>query len=102
MRIPLLHRWFSGPNAPGSALLHVLTPEAAGDRHPLVRLGLAGLAAAGLATASLVALGSLAALMMALAVIYFLATAVLGIRLELDPRVFAEQARAWANQATGA
>jgi len=64
---------------------------------PSNRLAVAGATVVGLVVASGLALGSLVTLAMALAVIYFLLTDVLGIRLELDPRSLWNRAQQYAS-----
>ena len=63
---------------------------------PTNRLAVATATVVGLVVASALALGSRVALAMALAVIYYLLTDVLGIRLELDPRTLWNRAQQYA------
>jgi hypothetical protein len=66
-------------------VLALLTPEATRSRGPALRLAVAGGTALVLFAAGTVALLSLGALMAALGIIYFLATQVLGLKVDLDP-----------------
>ena len=66
-------------------VLALLTPDAARARGPLVRVAMAGATAIGLALAGTVAMVSLAALIAAVAIIYFLSTQVLGLKVNVDP-----------------
>jgi hypothetical protein len=95
MRIPgFLRRVLgSGPNA---SLVQILTPTVAAERSPAVRLALAGATVFGLAIASAVAAASLMGLLLALGAIYFLVTEVLGIRLDVDPRIVVQRAQEYA------
>jgi hypothetical protein len=77
-------------------VIQIFTPQAAGRRSAGTRLALAGATVVGLAAAGAVALASLVALMLALGAIYFLVTQVLGVRLDVDPRVFVERAQQYA------
>jgi hypothetical protein len=79
-------------------MLQLFTPQAVGPRHPGLRLLAAGATVGGLALAGVVAMGALAALFLALAVIYFLVTEVLGIRLDVDPSAFVAQAQRYAQE----
>jgi hypothetical protein len=72
-------------------VMTLLTPESARTRNPVVRIALAGVTAAGLAMASAVGIVSLAALIFAVGVIYFLSTQVLGLKIDVDPRAFYEK-----------
>ena len=72
-------------------LLSMLTPEAARDQNPVVRIGLAGATAMGLGFAASVGVVAMAALFFAVAVIYFIATQVLGLKLDVDPRMIYER-----------
>jgi hypothetical protein len=77
-------------------VIQIFTPQAAGRRGAGTRLALAGATVIGLALAGTVALASLVLLMLALGVIYFLITQVLGVRLDVDPRAFVQRAQEYA------
>src|SRR5262245_44059739 len=80
-------------------LIQVFTPQMAGGvGGPGTKLALAAATVTGLAVAGAVALGSLLTLLLALGALYFLLTQVLGIRLDMDPRAFVEQAQRYAQQ----
>lgn len=68
------------------------TPAAAEDRSPLVRTTLAvgTITVFGLALAT--ATSALALMLVAVGIVYYLMTQVLGVRLELDPQVLLRQA----------
>lgn len=72
-------------------LLTLFTPDAVRERSPVTRAVVAGATLWGILTAGLVGMASLAALLFAIAVIYFLATKVLGLRLDIDPQAVAQQ-----------
>jgi hypothetical protein len=66
--------------------LTLLSPPVVHDRGPLVRFAVAGGTVAGILVAAAIGMGALAALVFALAAIYFLATQVLGIKVNVDPQ----------------
>ena len=68
--------------------LTLFTPRVVQDRNPMVRFAVAGGTLAAIFAAAVVGAAALAALLFALAAIYFLATQVLGLRLSLDPQAF--------------
>jgi hypothetical protein len=74
----------------GGGMLALLTPPRASGQPLVVRLLLAGGTLAGLGIASAIGLCAFAVLMFAVAAIYFLATQVLGLRINFDPRAFYE------------
>ncbi len=84
---------------PPGQVLQLFTPQVAAGRSTGTRLALAGLTAVGLAGAGLVAVGSLAILMLALGALYYLLTQVLGLELDVDPRLFVERAQQYAASA---
>jgi len=69
----------------GQTGLALFSPIVARDQNPLVRLAVGGGAIAGLLGAALVGASALVALALAMAAIYFLATQVLGLRVNVDP-----------------
>lgn len=73
-------------------LFAAFTPAAAEDRGPLVRTTLAvgTITVFGLALAT--ATSALALMLVAVGIVYYLMTQVLGVRLELDPQVLIRQA----------
>ena len=90
MREPFgwIKRLFGGGRAD---VLALLTPQAARESSPVVRIALAGATAVGLSFAAAVGVASLAGLIFAIGVIYFLSTQVLGLQIDIDPRAFYEQ-----------
>ncbi len=90
MREPLswIKRLFGGDRAD---VLALLTPQSARASSPVVRIALAGATALGLSLATAVGVVSLAGLIFAIGVIYFLSTQVLGLKIDVDPRAFYEQ-----------
>lgn len=90
MRVPFgwIKRLFGGERAD---VLALLTPEAARTSGPVVRIALAGVTAIGLSAATAIGIVSLAGLIFAISVIYFLSTQVLGLKIDVDPRAFYEQ-----------
>lgn len=81
-------------------VLALLTPVAARRQPLVVRLAVAGVTAVGLAMAGGVALLSMAALMAAIGIMYFLATQVLGLQINVDPAALYQQMQRQAQQAT--
>ncbi len=79
-------------------LLQLFTPSGVGPDRPAIRLLVGGVTLAGLAVGALVAMSSLLTLLGALFGIYLLLTQVLGLRLDVDPRSFMEEARRYARQ----
>ncbi len=68
------------------------TPDAASDRSPLVRTTLAVGTIAVFGVALAAAATSLALLLVAVGIVYYVMTQILGVRLELDPQVLLRQA----------
>jgi hypothetical protein len=95
MRVPGFLRRLLG-SAPESSLMQILTPTMAADRSTGTKLVLAGATVFGLAIAGAVAAASMVSLLLALGAIYFLVTEVLGIRLDVDPRVVVQRAQEYA------
>ena len=92
MKIPeILNRIFSGRSL--SSLFSVLTPPQAADLSPPVRLLLAGGTLTVLATALATAATATALMLLAVGVIYYLLTQVLGMKLDFDPQLFVQPAR---------
>ena len=83
-------------------VLALITPEAVRERHPLVRFLVAGGTLAALTAAALVGMVAMAALLFAVAAIYFLATQVLGLKVNIDPQAFYQQFQQQAAQSYGA
>jgi hypothetical protein len=81
----------------GAALLSLFTPQEAQERGIGTRLILAGgtMTVMGLALATVVAATAL--MLLAVGVIYFLLTQVLGVRLDIDPRSLVQQAQRYAS-----
>jgi hypothetical protein len=72
-------------------VLALITPEAVRERGPIVRYLVAGGTLVGMLAAGLVGLTALAALLLAVGVIYFLVTQVLGLQVNVDPQAFYQQ-----------
>ncbi len=77
-------------------VIQIFTPTVVAQRSVGTRLVLAGATMLGLTLCSAVALGAFVTLMLALGAIYFLVTQVLGIRLDVDPRVIVQRAQEYA------
>jgi hypothetical protein len=88
-RFDWIRRILIRPGQPG--MLALLTPPRARNQPRVVRYLLAGATVATMGVAAAVGLCAFAVLMFALAAIYFLATQVLGIEVNVDPRAFYEQ-----------
>jgi hypothetical protein len=71
-----------------SQVLTLLSPPVVQDRPAIVRYAVAGGTVAAMAVLGALALAAFSALMFALAAIYFLATQVLGLKLNVDPAAF--------------
>ena len=84
-----------------SSVLALLTPEAARHQNIALRFALAGGTAFGLGVAALIGVAAMAALIFALAAIYFLSTQVLGLKVDIDPKAFYEQVQRQARTAYG-
>jgi hypothetical protein len=83
-----------------SNVLQIFTPTIAAERSTGTRLVLAGATVMGLGVFSAIALGAFITLILALGAIYFLVTQVLGIRLDVDPRVVMQRAQEYAGYST--
>ena len=96
MRLPFsfLRRLLGRPA--NSDVIQIFTPMAASERSPSTRLVLATASIFGLGIASAIALSAFVTLMLALGAIYFLVTQVLGIRLDVDPRIIVQRAQEYA------
>jgi hypothetical protein len=79
-----------------SDVMQIFTPTLVSERSPGTRLALATASIFGLGIASAIALGAFVTLMLALGAIYFLVTQVLGIRLDVDPRIIVQRAQEYA------
>jgi hypothetical protein len=88
-----------GDGSSSGGVMQIFTPQAAGNAGAGTKLILAGATAAGLVVAGLTALTSLLVLFAALAAIYYLLTEVLGLRLDVDPAAFVQQAQRYAQSA---
>ncbi len=92
MKIPeILNRFFDEQRL--SSLFSLFTPPQAADLSTPSRLLLAGGTMTVLATALATAATATALMLLAVGVIYYLLTQVLGMKLEFDPQVFMQQAR---------
>ena len=87
----ILNRVFSERRL--SSLFSMLTPSQAADLSPPARLILAGGTLTVLATAVATAATATALMLLAVGVIYYMLTQVLGVKLEFDPQMFMQQAR---------
>jgi hypothetical protein len=76
----------------GASLLQLLTPQRAEGRGPITRALMTGATAGVMALGLVLALQATALLLAALGLIYFLMTQVLGIKLDVDPRLVVQQA----------
>jgi hypothetical protein len=97
--LAFLKELFQRDEAPRGQVLQIFTPQVAAGRSLGTRLFLAGLTGMGLASAGLMAAGSLLMLLLALGALYWLLTQVLGLELDVDPRLFVERAQAYAASA---
>jgi hypothetical protein len=79
-----------------SDVIQIFTPTMVSERSAGTRLALATVSIFGLGVASAIALGAFVTLMLALGAIYFLVTQVLGIRLDVDPRIIVQRAQEYA------
>jgi len=79
-----------------SDVIQIFTPTIVSERSPGTRLVLASVSIFGLGIASAIALSAFVTLMLALGAIYFLVTQVLGIRLDVDPRIIVQRAQEYA------
>jgi hypothetical protein len=77
-------------------VLQIFTPQAASLRSTGTRLALAAATVTGILVAGSVAISSLLMLLLAMGALYYLLTQVLGVRLDVDPRAFVEQAQRYA------
>lgn len=84
-------------NGRGASLVSIFTPREAQDQGTGTRLLLAGgtMAVLGVALAS--AATAAALLLLAVGVIYYLLSQVLGIKLDIDPRTLMQQAQRYAS-----
>jgi hypothetical protein len=76
-----------------ATLLSVFTPAAAADSGPGAKLLLAGGTLAVFGLSLLLATGAALQLLLAVGIIYFLMTQILGVRFELDPQLLVPQPR---------
>jgi hypothetical protein len=90
----LLRRLLGRPA--NSDVIQIFTPTVVSDRSPGTRLALATATIFGLGIASAIAVSAFVTLMLALGAIYFLVTQVLGIRLDVDPRIIVQRAQEYA------
>jgi|SRR6516165_1018958 hypothetical protein len=79
-----------------SDVIQIFTPTIASRRSAGTRLALASATLLGLGLASAIALSAFVTLLLALGAIYFLVTQVLGIRLDVDPRIIVQRAQEYA------
>lgn len=94
--------WLKSIFRPGkSGMLALLTPTSVQKQNLVVRLCLAGGTIAGMGIAAAIGAVACAWLMLAVSVIYFLSTQVLGLKLNFDPRAFYEHVQRQAATAYG-
>lgn len=72
-------------------MLTLISPEVVRERSLLARIVVGGATIAGIAGAALIGVFGVVALMFAIAAIYFLATQVLGIQVNVDPQAIYQQ-----------
>lgn len=72
-------------------VLALITPEVVRDRGPLTRIVVGGATLASMFVAGMVGMVALAALLFAIGAIYYLATQVLGLKVNVDPQAFYQQ-----------
>jgi|SRR5579883_1004369 len=84
-------RWPRGAGGDRGGLLALLTPPSTNGRGAIARIALAGGTVAAMGLAAAIGVVAFGALLCAVAVIWFLATRVLGIEIDFDPRAFYEQ-----------
>lgn len=77
----------------GKQVIALLTPQSARGQGLVKRVVLVGGTVLGLAMAGALGLVAFAALMFAVSAIYYLATQVLGLKIDVDPRAIYEQMR---------
>lgn len=87
IRLIMNRGWEAASDGRGAALFHLLTPRQAEGRGKVARVLLTGATVGLLGVGAVVALQAAALLLAALGLIYFLMTQVLGIKLDVDPRV---------------
>ena len=80
-------------------VLALLAPEVARGHGVVVRIAVAGVTAMVLAAAGSIAFFSLVGLMGAIAIMYFLATQVLGLKINVDPTALYQQVQRQAQAA---
>ena len=86
MKKPL--NWIKSLRSGGRSGLTLFSPTMVRDRHPVVRYAVAGGTVLGILAASALGMVALAALMFAMSAIWFLATQVLGLKVNVDPQAF--------------
>ena len=76
-----------------AAIFQLLTPQQAEGRGPITRALLTGATVGLFAVGLLTALHAATVLLAALGLLYFLMTQILGIKLDVDPRLMVQEAR---------
>lgn len=84
-------------NGRGAMLISLFTPQQAEEQGVGTRLILAGGTMAVLGVALATAVHAAALLLLAVGVIYYLLTQILGVKLDIDPRTLMQQAQRYAN-----
>ena len=72
-------------------VLALINPEVVRHRGPITRFLVGGATLVGILSATLVGASALVALMFAIGVVYFLATQVLGLKVDVDPQALYQQ-----------
>ena len=72
-------------------ILALVTPDAVRERSALTRWVVAGGTVCGIMVAGVIGLASLVALLLAIAAILFLATRILGLRVDIDPQALVQE-----------
>lgn len=83
----------------GSDVMQIFTPTVVSERSAGTRLILASATIAGLGVFTAIAMGAFITLLLAMGAIYFLVTQVLGIELDVDPRIIMQRAQEYAASA---
>jgi|SRR5579871_3415803 len=77
-----------GGDGKAGRVLALFSPPAVRERGPLVRFAVAGGTIAAIVVAGAIGMGALAVLLSAIGVVWFLATQVLGLQVNVDPAAF--------------
>jgi hypothetical protein len=94
--------WIRNLIGGGRSGLTLFAPAIVHDQSPVVRYAVAGGTLIGIFAAGALGMIALAALLFALAAIYFLATQVLGLKLDVDPQALYQTVQRQAAASYGA